>query len=126
MKNTPNRVLKMVIENVVRENYSISSLTKLTKQVKSVLIEKGYRCSNHRIKRIVFDMKSIEVRVSFKKSHIRKGLNGTCPVCGFNLTEILNKTLDGKDVKFYKCKRCKFESEGSYKLPARYIFYYKD
>lgn len=75
-----------------------------------------------RLRRLLLDVPGIRLSVRY-----REGPEGrppaTCPVCGSELAEIRNRTLEGERVVLgKKCTRCDYWTHGRRRVPVRYLF----
>lgn len=113
--------------NVLLRNKSISSQREFAALVawelnrNSAEGEDGYRVSGDRIRRLALRKKLVDLDIGYRDS--TDGMPDACPVCGRDLGEITNSTLDGGTVVIIKkCGDCGYSASARHVMPSRYGF----
>lgn len=82
-------------------------------------IDPLYRIGAERIRRIGIENGIINLDISYASTS--KDVGECCPVCGFQLSSVRNRTLDGGTVEMSRaCRRCGYTAKGAEARPARY------
>ena len=80
-----------------------------------------YRISGQRIRRLAIRNDMLVLSISYNESEGE--LPTSCPVCGGNLTSVMNSTLDGGTIEVCRrCDACPYTIGTTKRVPGRYSF----
>ncbi len=113
-------MLEEAIKKITSQIHQVNSLNILYKLVKKEF-GNSYKFSKERLKRIVFKIENIEVKI--KKRIVKNKKPEKCPVCGNGLKKVYGKDVFNR-VKHigFKCDKCNFSMGLECALPVKYIF----
>lgn len=130
------------IQRVVSRHHTIISQHLMKELVEEELkkLDKGFRISGTRIRKLVLKSKYFHLEIDYKappeddqnkKKVAKKGVKGkprmeklkACPVCGSKVKPIKNRTLRGGLITTgFRCRECPYHTGFPIKRPARYTF----
>ncbi len=121
----PGEVLAVAINDVLRENGTISSQRLFADLVREKLrcLDKDYTVTEDRVRRVALLAKLVDVEISTRDTGVKvKG--GRCPVCASRLRKVKNGTIYGGSVTLgFKCVACPFTMGATRCIPTRYSFH---
>lgn len=119
--------LREAIEEALRREPVVDSQRALGDNVRRVLHEddRDFRASDERIRRVALEHELARVRV--RTGTTREPVRETCPVCGAELDQEENLTLEGdRTVVGTSCPRCPYSTGARHEVPLRYEFVRED
>ncbi len=112
------------ISYVLSRYGTVRSQERLARMVTRVLGSTGtdYRVSGTRVRLIALKHRVAKVTVETREAENTE-LDIHCPVCGTMMSEVRNRTLDGKTTVIgYACPSCSYRTGNLPRRPQRYIF----
>ncbi|MFW5904039.1 MAG: hypothetical protein ACOCTK_01075 [Candidatus Saliniplasma sp.] len=119
--------IRDALENVMKRNKGINSLTKLRKLVIKELQIKNpdYTVSAPRVRKIAVRTPFINTKIEARRADKKGEFKGRCPVCDAKLKMNKNETIYGGTVTLgYRCTECPYWTEMKKRVPTRYRFEY--
>ncbi len=117
----PEDVVAQAIDDCLARVPRMRSQRELLDAVSSELarIDPDYRVGPERLRRIGIEKGVLTLCISYAADGREVGAD--CPVCGFPLEPVRNRTLDGDTVEMGRgCGRCGYSAMGEAARPARY------
>lgn len=117
-----DRLLEAIEEALTRHPF-VESQRALGEHVRRVLHREDpdLRASDRRIRELAVDEGLVEVRV--RTGTTDEPAREACPVCGEELDQVVNQTLDGgKTVVGTRCPLCPYSTGHQHEVPLRYEF----
>ena len=112
------------ISYVLSRYGTVRSQERLARLVTKVLRndDRDYVVSGTRVRSIALKYRLARITVETKEAESME-LDIHCPVCGALMTEVRNRTLDGKTTVIgYRCPTCSYHTGNLPRQPLRYIF----
>lgn len=117
-----NALADAIDQALVRQPIA-ESQRELADRVRRVLAERdeAFRVSDERVRRVALDRDLARVRV--RTGTTDEEVRDACPVCGAQLDQVANKTLDGgRTVVGAECPSCPYTTGARHEVPLRYEF----
>lgn len=108
---------------VMYRHPQVRSQREMVELVTSELNKNGenYRVSGQRIRRLAIRNDMLVLSISYNESEGE--LPTSCPVCGGDLTSVMNSTLDGGRIEVCRrCEKCPYTIGTTKHVPGRYSF----
>ena len=120
----PRDLVEKIIIKILKSEGTVDSQRKLTEEVtKHLRMFENYKISERRVRKIAIENPDIVVEIKYRTTAKEIDDMKTCPVCGADMEEIENLTLDGRRVVVgYRCTKCPYWTGKKLRLPSRYIF----
>lgn len=116
-------VLAATLEVLARENH-VDTQRRLGELVEGRLEDRDpdYAVSGERVRRLAVRSGSVDVRIEAREDGPTPTME-TCPVCGSDLDDRRNATLDGGEASLgYSCSWCPWWTGHKLRVPRRYRF----
>lgn len=116
-------VLAATLEVLAREGH-VETQRRLGELVEERLADRDpdYAVTGKRVRRLAVRSGSVEVRIQAREDGETPTMQG-CPVCGSDLEELRNATLEGGEVQTgYRCSWCPWWTGPTLRVPRRYTF----
>lgn len=123
MKIPKEELIKRIIKRVLEKKGIVHTQEELSELIQENLerLDKEYKISPSRARRIALDIDEIETTVKTRKSKEEKPEK--CPACGEELKMLHARNLAGEEVTVgFKCTKCEYSGDIEAYVPMKYEF----
>lgn len=120
------RADRILVEKIIREIFEkfavFETQQSLLKEVKEKLkkIDKNLTIGPKRLRKILYEMKIVKIKVKLKKGKVK---TLKCPICGSDFEKLETINLKNEKVVIgYRCPKCKFKIKKGGYVPFKYTF----
>ena len=119
--------IKNALKKVLQEYRTVYSQNKLKdlvfKEMKTG--KEKFGVNTHRLRNIAIKSDFVKLEIHSREGDPKKSMN-KCPVCGYDLKRVKNKTIWGGEVTIeFSCSDCGYWTGKKKRIPTRYVFHLK-